>query len=149
MKIQETTRKVASGYVALVVLPLLAVAVAGFNATAPEVLTRVALWRAVGQSLVIALSAGGLALGLGGAILVSSRILRQRLGRAGAAGRLELSASLILVVPPFVLATGLFVLLRPVADVFALGMPLVVGYTIWMYWAFKGKVDVSHEGAHY
>lgn len=30
-----------------------------------------------------------------------------------------------------------------------LGMPLVVGYTIWMYWSFKGKVDVSHEGAHY
>ena len=30
-----------------------------------------------------------------------------------------------------------------------LGMPVVVGYTIWMYWAFKGKVDVRHEGAHY
>ena len=30
-----------------------------------------------------------------------------------------------------------------------LGMPVVVGYTIWMYWAFKGKVDVSREGAHY
>jgi cytochrome d ubiquinol oxidase subunit II len=30
-----------------------------------------------------------------------------------------------------------------------LGMPLVVGYTIWMYWAFKGKVDVGHEGSHY
>jgi cytochrome d ubiquinol oxidase subunit II len=30
-----------------------------------------------------------------------------------------------------------------------LGMPVVVGYTIWMYWAFKGKVDVAHEGAHY
>lgn len=112
--------------VGLVVLPLAAVAVAGFNATATEVLARPALWRAAGQSLVIALSAAGLALLLGGAILVSSRILRHRLGRAGAAGRLELSASLILVVPPFVLATGLFVLLRPVADVFALGMPLVI-----------------------
>ena len=30
-----------------------------------------------------------------------------------------------------------------------LGMPVVVGYTIWMYWLFKGKVDISHEGAHY
>jgi cytochrome d ubiquinol oxidase subunit II len=30
-----------------------------------------------------------------------------------------------------------------------LGMPVVVGYTIWMYWAFKGKVDVAHEGSHY
>src|SRR5512138_477224 len=110
----------------LVVLPLIAVAVAGINAQAAEVLQRATLWRAVGQSLVIALSSGLLALLLGGGILVSSRTLRQRLGRAGAAARLELSASLILVVPPFVLATGLFVLLRPVADVFALGMPLVV-----------------------
>jgi thiamine transport system permease protein len=111
---------------ALVVLPLIAVALAGFNPQALEVLQRAALWRAVGQSLVIALSAGTLALVLGGAVLVSSRHLRHRLGRAAAAGRLELSASLILVVPPFVLATGLFVLLRQVADVFALGMPLVI-----------------------
>lgn len=111
---------------ALVVMPLAAVAVAGFNPTSLEVLTRTALWRAVGQSLVIALSAAGLALLLGGAVLVSSRILRHRLGRPGAAGRLELSASLILVVPPFVLATGLFVMLRTVSDVFALGMPLVI-----------------------
>ncbi|GAB4394561.1 MAG: thiamine/thiamine pyrophosphate ABC transporter permease [Kiloniellaceae bacterium] len=110
----------------LVVLPLAAVAVAGFNARTLEVLSRWELWRAVGQSLVIALSAAILALLLGGAILVSSRILRHRLGRPGAAGRLELSASLILVVPPFVLATGLFILLRQVADVFALGMPLVI-----------------------
>ncbi len=110
----------------LVVLPLAAVAVAGFNERALDVLGRWTLWRALGQSVVIALSAGILALLLGGAILVSSRILRHRLGRPGAAGRLELSASLILVVPPFVLATGLFVLLRQVADVFALGLPLVI-----------------------
>ena len=30
-----------------------------------------------------------------------------------------------------------------------LGMPLVLGYTAWVYWAFKGKVDVSQESAHY
>jgi cytochrome d ubiquinol oxidase subunit II len=30
-----------------------------------------------------------------------------------------------------------------------LGMPLVIGYTGWVYWAFKGKVDVSQESAHY
>jgi len=110
----------------LVVLPLAAVAVAGFDERALDVLGRWTLWRALGQSVVIALSAGVLALLLGGAILFSSRILRHRLGRPGAAGRLELSASLILVVPPFVLATGLFVLLRQVADVFALGLPLVI-----------------------
>ena len=30
-----------------------------------------------------------------------------------------------------------------------LGMPLVIGYTGWVYWMFKGKVDVSQESAHY
>ncbi|MHC4421757.1 MAG: cytochrome d ubiquinol oxidase subunit II [Planctomycetota bacterium] len=29
------------------------------------------------------------------------------------------------------------------------GMPLVIGYTAWVYWAFKGKVDPSHESSHY
>jgi cytochrome d ubiquinol oxidase subunit II len=29
------------------------------------------------------------------------------------------------------------------------GVPLVIGYTGWVYWAFKGKVDVSQESAHY
>jgi cytochrome d ubiquinol oxidase subunit II len=29
------------------------------------------------------------------------------------------------------------------------GMPVVIGYTVWVYWAFKGKVDVAHESAHY
>ncbi|NIA67159.1 thiamine/thiamine pyrophosphate ABC transporter, permease protein [Pelagibius litoralis] len=110
----------------LVLLPLAAVALAGFNPTAASVLAEPRVWRAVWQSLVIALSSASLALLLGGALLISSRILRHRLLRFRAAARLELSASLILVVPPFVLATGLFVLLRPFADVFALGLPLVI-----------------------
>ena len=29
------------------------------------------------------------------------------------------------------------------------GMPFVLGYTGWVYWAFKGKVDISQESAHY
>lgn len=123
-------RLLDSGVIALgllfVLLPLAAVALAGFNAKALTVLADPRLWQAVSQSLVIALCSAGLALLLGGALLISSRILRHRLQRAQAASRLELSASLILVVPPFVLATGLFVLLRPITDVFALGLPLVV-----------------------
>jgi cytochrome d ubiquinol oxidase subunit II len=30
-----------------------------------------------------------------------------------------------------------------------LGMPLVIGYTAWVYWTFRGKVDPGHESAHY
>jgi cytochrome d ubiquinol oxidase subunit II len=29
------------------------------------------------------------------------------------------------------------------------GMPFVLGYTVWAYRAFRGKVDVSHEANHY
>jgi cytochrome d ubiquinol oxidase subunit II len=29
------------------------------------------------------------------------------------------------------------------------GMPLVIGYTAWVYWAFKGKVDPRHDSSHY
>ncbi len=114
------------GAMIFVLLPLAAVVLAGFNAKAASVLTDPALWRALGQSLTIAMASAVLALLLGAALLISSRSLRHRLLRPAAANRLELSASLILVVPPFVLATGLFVMLRHVTDVFALAMPLVI-----------------------
>jgi cytochrome d ubiquinol oxidase subunit II len=30
-----------------------------------------------------------------------------------------------------------------------LGTPLVIGYTLWVYWSFEGKVDPSNESSHY
>jgi cytochrome d ubiquinol oxidase subunit II len=39
--------------------------------------------------------------------------------------------------------------LRAMLIVALFGMPLVIGYTVWVYWAFKGKVDPSHESSHY
>jgi len=39
--------------------------------------------------------------------------------------------------------------LKAMLAIALLGMPLVIGYTAWVYWIFKGKVDVSHESAHY
>ncbi len=29
------------------------------------------------------------------------------------------------------------------------GVPIVLGYTVWVYRAFKGKVDISSESNHY
>jgi cytochrome d ubiquinol oxidase subunit II len=30
-----------------------------------------------------------------------------------------------------------------------IGVPIVAGYTIWVYKMFWGKVDVDHESSHY
>ncbi len=112
--------------VTIVVVPLLAVVVSAVNDKALTVLADPRLWQATAQSLTIAFSAGGLALLLGGGILATSRALQFRLGWSGVAPVLEVAGSLILVVPPFVMATGLFVLLRGFTDVFAIGFYLVI-----------------------
>ncbi|OXY80344.1 thiamine/thiamine pyrophosphate ABC transporter permease [Oceanimonas doudoroffii] len=106
--------------------PLLAIITAGLNSRLLPALTSARLWSALGQSVTIALGAGLLSVLLTLALLVTSRYLRLHLGRRGLAGTLEASGSVILVLPAVVLSTGLFILLRGVADVFALGPLLVV-----------------------
>lgn len=110
----------------LLLAPLSAVAWAALTGPLAATLAEPELWRAAGRSLAVGLTAGTLALLLGWGVLLSSRELRTRHRRPAAAEALELSGALVLVIPPFVLGAGLFVLLRPVADVFALGLVLVV-----------------------
>ena len=54
------------------------------------------------------------------------RRLRLAHARPGWADGVELSGSLVIVVPPIVLGTGFFILLSPHVDVYAAGPPLVV-----------------------
>jgi len=108
-----------------VALPLAAVAVAGLSGPVMRVIADAALWRAAGNSLGVAVGAGGLALALGWCLLTASRGLRRR-RRARWAGAIELGGSLVLVVSPLVLGAGLFVLLLPLVDVLAVGLWLVV-----------------------
>lgn len=110
----------------VVLLPLGAVVVAGLGSGAWEAATRPALWQAALRSLGVGLSAGLLSCFLGWGLVLTARDLRVRHYRHGAAGAIELAGGLILVVPPFVIGAGLFMLLRPVADVFAIGLGLVV-----------------------
>src|SRR5690606_11781136 len=49
-----------------------------------------------------------------------------RTGHARRAAALTLPGILVLAVPPVALSAGLFVVLRPVADPFALAIPLIV-----------------------
>ena len=105
-----------------VLLPVAAVLAAGLRGPLWTVLADTALWTAAGRSLAVALCASALALCGGWALLVGFRDPAGRRWRRV----LELSGSLVLVVPPLVLGTGYFVLLNPIADVFALGLVLVV-----------------------
>ena len=111
--------------IAWVIPPILAMLIGGFNSQLFDTLPSPALLAALAASLSVAVPAALLAFSLGMAILVSSRYLVLR-NPERTSRWMEHAGALILVVPPFVLATGLFILLRPITDVFALGPILVV-----------------------
>jgi thiamine transport system permease protein len=108
-----------------IALPLIALLSAGLTGPLGAVLADPRLWRAGLRSLTVAVMASVIAMALGAAILTLARHLRVRRGRKRGADAVELAGSLTLVVPPLVLGAGLFVLLSPVSDVFAVGLALV------------------------
>lgn len=114
------------GAVVFIGLPLAAVVSAAVAGSPGTVLIEERLWQAALRSIAVAGVAAAVAMALGIGILSAQRELRLRRGRPRAAAMLELSGSLIMVVPPLVLGVGLFVLLSRVADVLALGLGLVV-----------------------
>lgn len=96
-------------------LPLLAVAlrgIAGFGA-----LGEVPLARAVTTSLAIAALSTALAVTISCAIAALA-------ARSKRGWLVEAIASLTLIISPFVLGTGLFIVLNPIADPFALAVPV-------------------------
>ncbi|MFQ5785949.1 MAG: thiamine/thiamine pyrophosphate ABC transporter permease [Alphaproteobacteria bacterium] len=109
-----------------VALPLAAVLYRGLTGPVTRVLGDPTLWQAAARSLSVALSAGLIALVLGWCLLMTSRELRLRMYRKRLAEAVEWGGSLVLVVSPIVLGAGLFVLLLPLADVFEVGLGLVV-----------------------
>jgi thiamine transport system permease protein len=111
---------------AFVLLPLAAVLRNGLAGPVGAVIADRSLLLAVARSLAVAFAAGLLATAAGWGLLLTSRELRLRRYRPRPAAAMETVASLVLVVSPLVIGTGLFVLLSPVADVFAIGLALVV-----------------------
>jgi thiamine transport system permease protein len=108
----------------LVLLPLLAVVIAGINPAWADVLLDLRLWNAFGNSLWVALSSALLSLLMASGLLLAQRHWRKRY--ASAALAVEWMGSVILVVPPLVLATGLFIGLSPHVNVFAINLYIVV-----------------------
>jgi thiamine transport system permease protein len=108
----------------LLVLPaLLAITLSGIAGIAS--LFRADVGEALLTSALIAVPAALISLALALGLAATARALRRE-GRAGAANLMSLSSGLILAVPPVAVSAGLFVVLRPLADPFALAIPLII-----------------------
>ncbi|GHA07161.1 thiamine/thiamine pyrophosphate ABC transporter permease [Oceanisphaera arctica] len=106
--------------------PLLAIISSGLNPSLWAALSSSLLWHATLTSVIIASCAALLSVLLTLGLLSSSRYLRLQLQRKRGAALMEATGSVILVLPAVVLSTGLFILLRDIADIFTLGPILVL-----------------------
>ena len=114
---------VISGFVMLAVVPVAAVIWRGIGPHFVTILGWPSLWQATFTSLAIAALSGSLATIIA---LTLATARTRRFGAGLAVWPLDLSISLYLAVSAIVLGTGLFILLRQVADVFSLAPGLVV-----------------------
>ena len=108
-----------------VFLPLLAMGVDALLGPVAQVLRSAALWRSAAFSLLIGLSAASISVIAGWLLLRTSSDLAFR-GQTRKSGLLEISGSIVFVVPPLVIGTGLFVLLSPYLSVFDWAIPIVI-----------------------
>jgi len=106
--------------------PLLALLTSAFNDKLLAVLTHHTTVDAFFNTILVAMVSALTSFCLAILLLSSSRYLRVRLNYERSGQWLQLCGNVILVLPPLVLGTGLFLLLRPYADVFSLALLLVV-----------------------
>jgi thiamine transport system permease protein len=108
----------------LVLVPLLAVVIAGINTAWFDVLFDLRLWNAFNNTLWVALGSASVSLLMASGLLLAQRHWRDR--NSSAALAVEWMGSVILVVPPLVLATGLFIGLNRHVNIFAINLYIVV-----------------------
>jgi len=123
-----------------VILPLIGLAVAAINPAVGDVLFHAGTHAATINTVIVALTAAIVSLCLGMGLLVSTRHIRVRLSYQRVGQWVQLIGNVILVLPPLVLGTGLYLLLRPFADVFALALILVVAINSLMALPFVLRI---------
>jgi thiamine transport system permease protein len=109
-----------------VILPLLALFLSALNPSFSNVLLSASTGSAAFNTIWVACLSGTLCILLSCLLLMTSRHWALRLQRPQWGSLLEYSGMAILVVPPVVLGTGLFLMLRPYADVFSVAFVLVI-----------------------
>lgn len=112
--------------IVFILLPLLALVLSSINSKTLSVLLDSSTLSALANTIAVSLVAASLSVSLGLALLHSTRHLRIRLERDRMGQWVQLTGNIILVLPPLVLGTGLFLLLRPLADVFSIALVLVI-----------------------
>ncbi len=113
------------GAVIFVATPLLAMLVDAIKGPIIQVLNDKNLWKAAGFSLLIGLSAAFISISLAWVLLAASAEKAYQ-GRKNIAQLLEFSGSVIYVVPPLVIGTGLFILLSQLVNVFEWAILIVI-----------------------
>ncbi len=108
-----------------ITMPLLAMAIDALKGSLPEVLTSASLWQAAGFTLCIGLSASFLSVCTAGLLLATSTDL-VLMGKKRKAALIEFAGSIVYLVPPLVIGTGLFVLMAPRLNVFDWAIPVVI-----------------------
>lgn len=111
---------------AFVITPLAALVLSAFNNSTLSVITDNKTLAAILNTSIAALSSAVIAVSLALGLLISARHLNIRLGLERGGQWLQLAGNMILILPPVVLGTGLFLLLRAFADVFSLALILVI-----------------------
>ena len=109
-----------------VLFPVAGLLVSAINPSLPDVLQNPTTLKAFFNTLIVALSSAFLSLIMAVGVLLISRHCHYRLHWFYVSQSVRWLGNLILVMPPLVLGTGLFLLLRPYADVFSLALLLVV-----------------------
>jgi len=125
---------------AFVLLPVIGLFLAALNSSAISVITNPSTVSAFFNTVLTATCSAGLSFILAVGILLISRHCLYRLGWQSTSQWVRLASSVILVLPPLVLGTGLFLLLRPYADVFSLALLLVVCINALMALPFVVKI---------
>lgn len=111
--------------IVFVASPLLAMIIDAIKGPVAKVLFDRDLWVAAGFSLLIGLSAAIIATTLGW-LLLSASASKVYSGNTRMAQLLELSGSVVYVVPPLVIGTGLFILLSRLVNVFDWAILIVI-----------------------
>jgi thiamine transport system permease protein len=106
-------------------MPLLSLLIDALQGPILQTLSSSRLWQAFANTLFIGISAALLSVVAGWFLLQYSASLARQ-GRIRGARLIDLAGSVVYVIPPLVIATGMFVLLTPHVDVFDWVYPVVI-----------------------
>ena len=144
--VEGTVIAFAAGFVAA---PFAAILVRGLRADLPRLLAEPGVRQAAATSAALAVPAAALGLLLSLGLLFGIQALKRTPGSGGRAplpGRrlagasFDLAAGVVLVVPPIVVGTGWFLMLRTVTDVFAAAPFLVIATNAVMAVPFAVRI---------